>query len=274
MVHHQRASTWGDDCIATRVLRAPQTPLYYRDETIPVWMDTDGPNLVWNGVEWSLTTDEVVVLGARPDAMIVCSAPILPTSNAHFETGTSVTGPVTIDAPSGPISLDGETWPLPAGLPMFAWFGTAAADRPFRYRRWTALEEPLFAEARDILRPKSAFRYQNLSQPWPVPGSDAEASSLLNRLSFDLFPLPDANVVVLTRTYDAFHGRQRARVLLNGKEVGWWYVPAENRRQRLQTSRFCLPLPPEETEITVSIDPVPGTSLFSISTLGIQFWQT
>jgi hypothetical protein len=85
----------------------------------------------------------------------------------------------------------------------------------------------------------------------------------LNRMCFELRAAPKAVAMLIRRTYDRFHGRQRARVLADGKTVGWWYAPWENRDHRWAHDFFILPDPCEST--VIEIDPVAGAPLWSVS---------
>lgn len=77
--------------------------------------------------------------------------------------------------------------------------------------------------------------------------------------------------LILWKRYDRFHGRQRARVLVDGRPVGWWYAPLEDRDRRWAWSRFGIDgedLPPAG-EATFTIDPLPGTPLWSVSEIEV-----
>lgn len=76
----------------------------------------------------------------------------------------------------------------------------------------------------------------------------------------------------LRKIYDRFHGRQRARVLIDGEFVGWWYEPREDRIQRWAVGEFPIParaLAGKES-VQLCIDPPSGTPLWSVSRL--ELW--
>src|SRR5690606_12691041 len=79
--------------------------------------------------------------------------------------------------------------------------------------------------------------------------------------------LPFACSALLVRkVYDQFHGRQRARVMVNGDFAAWWYEPAEDREQRWASSQvvFSSPHLSRPGPITLSIDPPSGTALWDV----------
>jgi hypothetical protein len=84
-------------------------------------------------------------------------------------------------------------------------------------------------------------------------------------------PIPEGCLGLrLRRYYDRFHGRQRARVLVDGQVVGWWYDPAQDRSARWAISEFGIPsefLTDGSVEIT--IDPPAGAPLWSVGRIEI-----
>ncbi|HWD41166.1 MAG TPA: hypothetical protein VG944_20120 [Fimbriimonas sp.] len=91
--------------------------------------------------------------------------------------------------------------------------------------------------------------------------------SHLNAATFRLKLPRGCRGLILRKRYDAFHGRQRARVLIDGKFAGWWYEAAQDRQNRWRWARFGVPaeLVEEKTEIRVTIDPPAGSPLWSVS---------
>ncbi|MEZ5164012.1 MAG: hypothetical protein R2688_09760 [Fimbriimonadaceae bacterium] len=88
----------------------------------------------------------------------------------------------------------------------------------------------------------------------------------LNRATWKI-QLPGNQVGVrLGKTYDQFHGRQRARVLIDGEMAGWWYLPHQNRDNRWAEAQFSLPtkLIMGKTEMEITIDPPAGVPLWSV----------
>jgi hypothetical protein len=89
----------------------------------------------------------------------------------------------------------------------------------------------------------------------------------LNAMSFTLKLDASNSGVLLRRVYDQFHGRQRARVLVDGVCVGTWYAPEENRHSRWAERDFFLPasFTKGKETIEVEIDPIAGTPLWSVA---------
>jgi hypothetical protein len=80
-------------------------------------------------------------------------------------------------------------------------------------------------------------------------------------------PEDDFGGLLLVRTYDRFHGRQRARVLVDDRFLGYWYEPGQDRRCRWHQSNFGIPAEAlrGKSEVKITIDPPPGSPLWSIS---------
>ncbi len=76
----------------------------------------------------------------------------------------------------------------------------------------------------------------------------------------------------LRKFYDRFHGRQRARVLIDGAFAGWWYEPLQNRERRWAWSEVGVGAEQllGKAEIRLTVDPPAGTSLWSVSR--IEVW--
>lgn len=126
----------------------------------------------------------------------------------------------------------------------------------------------------------SGTTVQNLSEPSLLESLDEEGrpasgvvASHLNRMAVPL-DLTDAAGLVLVKTYDRFHGRQRARVLVGGEELGVWYEPVQDRERRWAVGWFAARvLPKHRGPIALAIDPPPGTPLWSVSTMEISVWS-
>jgi hypothetical protein len=100
--------------------------------------------------------------------------------------------------------------------------------------------------------------------------------SCLNEATFSIDLTSQTVGVLLRKTYDRFHGRQRARVLLNNAPRGIWYEPEGNRSERWGVSTFAFPLcettarsssPGEGTMLT--IDPLASSPLWSMGLLEV-----
>lgn len=123
------------------------------------------------------------------------------------------------------------------------------------------------------------WRVQNSSKLFGLNSSFPDGTpflgtviSHLNAASW-IVQVPDhCRGLVLRKRYDAFHGRQRARVLVDGVPVGWWYEPWQNRRHRWRWARFGIPAEFifGKESVTVTIDPPAGSPLWSVSR--IEVW--
>lgn len=114
------------------------------------------------------------------------------------------------------------------------------------------------------------FACRNISER--VPLGEVRVASFLTAATWNVNAPCGAVGLILRRTYDAFHGRQRARVLLQGEMAGWWYDPIEERgSRRVATSAFAMALNPssEPRSVAIAIDPPAGTPLFSLATLQV-----
>ena len=71
---------------------------------------------------------------------------------------------------------------------------------------------------------------------------------------------PENHGVFLRRVFDQAVGRQTARIVVDGKEVGIWYVPEENRTLRWAERDYLIPSPYTrgKSSLTVQIQPIGG----------------
>jgi hypothetical protein len=100
----------------------------------------------------------------------------------------------------------------------------------------------------------------------------AELLSHLNSASWRV-PLPKECLgLIVRKLYDAFHGRQRARVLVDGRFAGWWYEPLEDRASRWRWARFGIDaaLLQGRSEVTITIDPPAGAPLWSVARIEVD----
>jgi len=76
-----------------------------------------------------------------------------------------------------------------------------------------------------------------------------------------------SGVVAIRRMYDGFHGKQRARLLIDGEMAGWWYTPEENRKKRWAESTFVVnpKLTKGKSQLRITVDPPAGTPLWSVA---------
>ncbi len=106
-----------------------------------------------------------------------------------------------------------------------------------------------------------------LNSQFDQESASGKHRSHLNRMSFTLFLSKQNNGIVIRKTYDRFHGRQRARVLAERKEVGYWYLPKEDRNVRWAQSDFVIPkvFTKNKAQIVITIDPTAGSPLWNVS---------
>jgi len=137
--------------------------------------------------------------------------------------------------------------------------------------------------------PTSPCKQGEVAQQSPSPGEgvarnepgEGSASSLeprtilshLNEASFTVQTPTETEGLILVKIYDRFHGRQRARVLVDGTDTGIWYEPHQDRTHRWAWGYYGIPkehLKPNETQ-TITIDPPSGTPLWSVGR--IEVWN-
>ena len=82
---------------------------------------------------------------------------------------------------------------------------------------------------------------------------------------------PTNQGVILEKWFDQFHGRQRARVFVDGEWVGWWYEPRENRKNRWAVSRFGIPesFTSGKSMVRIRVEPPAGVPLWSVSRIDV-----
>jgi hypothetical protein len=81
-------------------------------------------------------------------------------------------------------------------------------------------------------------------------------------------PIPPENQGIrIRKLYDRFHGRQRARMLIDGQLAGWWYEPEEDRSHRLAWATFGVEagLTRGKSSLEISVDPPPASPLWDVS---------
>ncbi len=109
------------------------------------------------------------------------------------------------------------------------------------------------------------------SYPNGEPLTSAVASHL-NAASWDC-PVPSGcRGLLIRKRYDRFHGRQRARVLIDGEAVGWWYEPEEDRVRRWGVAEYGIPAEFVEgkSQVRITIDPPAGAPLWSVSAVKVR----
>ncbi|CAN5536287.1 hypothetical protein BH11ARM2_BH11ARM2_30540 [soil metagenome] len=171
------------------------------------------------------------------------------------------------DAESVPLPYGGSGWLIRCAGEVFA---DGEADSA---NSCSSFPTPFFRRlegrgAVSILRAPEAWRKASLeidakgtSHPHPVHG----CRSVLNELTMTV-EVPDRGAPLrLWRTYDRFHGRQRARVFANEVPVGWWRDALEDRGRRISTSAFGFHAP--GGTVRIKILPQPGTALWSFGVM-------
>lgn len=122
------------------------------------------------------------------------------------------------------------------------------------------------------------WKVQNLSAVVPLEALQEDGTPLvldhashLNTASWTSPIAPDNDGVILVRRYDQFHGRQRARVWVDGVVAGWWYRPEQNRERRWAIDRFGIApeLTRGKSEIRIAIDPPAGVPLWSVAQMQV-----
>ena len=122
------------------------------------------------------------------------------------------------------------------------------------------------------------FKVQNMSAIFALSSKFEDGTTLddfvashLNAATFSFY-VPESNVgLILRKRFDQFHGRQRARVFVDGSFAGWWYIARENRIHRWAYSEFGIA--PELTNgkstVQITIEPPAGVPLWSVSRLDL-----
>lgn len=123
------------------------------------------------------------------------------------------------------------------------------------------------------------WQVRNASRVIDLPSTFADGTELtapilshLNTATWTVDTPEGTRGLVIRKRFDQFHGRQRARVLLNGEFWGWWCEPAEDRNYRWAWGFVALPWPAHVPtgRVTIGIDPPAGTPLWSVSHLTVH----
>jgi hypothetical protein len=129
---------------------------------------------------------------------------------------------------------------------------------------------------------KRAFKVQNMSAVFELSSRFADGTTLVAPIASHLnaaewrTALPNgATGLILRRTYDQFHGRQRARVFVDGRLTGWWYDAQEDRGARWAVSDYGVSSEHLEakSEVTIAIEPPAGSPLWSVSRVEVYALQ-
>ncbi len=122
------------------------------------------------------------------------------------------------------------------------------------------------------------FKVQNMSRLVDLDSCftdgttrSAPVASHLNAAAWSQQVPPGCRGMILRKTYDRFHGRQLARVVIDGLPAGWWYAPLQDRSRRWAVTDYGVPreLVEGKSSIRIVIDPPAGTPLWSFSTIEV-----
>ena len=147
----------------------------------------------------------------------------------------------------------------------------AAAQTAILVDRFS-VDEPDTLKARGW-RVQNASVVSRLESAFPDGTShDGPVISHLNAASWRLTVPAGCSGVLIRKLYDVFHGRQRARVLLDGKFQGWWWEPVQNRKERWRWASFGIKFNPTRAagEHVITIDPPAGAPLWSVGQ--VEVW--
>jgi hypothetical protein len=178
------------------------------------------------------------------------------------------------------VRVDGAFAPFRAGILPIPFFGGVSGDgraeiieaetRVLSVDRFSISDE-------GALRAK-AVAVQNISSLRTLESTfddghrlSAPVASHLNAFSWECSVPLGATGLRIRKIYDRFHGRQRARVLVDGELAGWWYEPAEDRERRWAVGQFGIeePLLRGKSSVRISIDPAASTPLWSVSSIEV-----
>lgn len=210
------------------------------------------------------------VLALSPgEVQILITRSVFPFDGSLWE-GESFEGAGWVVSAEGPLRVDGRLAEAP--VPFFR---SARASHlvisPAPYRsvpvdRWR-IDDVAGLKAR-------GWQVQNVSKVVALASAfddgtphQAPVACHLNAASWRC-AIPADNVGLrLRKVYDRFHGRQRARVFIDGEFAGWWYEPRENRTFRWGVAEFGIDaaLTAGKEVVQITIDPPAGSPLWSVS---------
>lgn len=248
----------------------------------PLIVEVDGVIKIANSGEFSKS-----FLASSPSAGPCGIRAALGHRRSEFGAGepfsASVEGAGWVLSATGPFQIDhsGEWAPMPSnGFPI-PFFQSVASASPFTAvlapDQRVVLADTVSVDDIEALKARH-WQVQNISATEMLDSTFADGrrhcawvASHLNAASWN-FQLPgDCQGLILRRTYDRFHGRQRSRVLIDGRFVGWWYCPRQDRTHRWGVSRFGIrpALLPSCESFRFTIDPPAGSPLWSFSRLEV-----
>ncbi len=183
----------------------------------------------------------------------------------------------------GPVACDGKhnlVQGMTASFPLPIFFEARGTDLQ------VIRAEPVRVESVDIFTiddeaalKARKFAVQNISKVSMLSSFYANGEALnsavashLNAASWDCPVPPGCRGLLIRKRYDLFHGRQRARVLIDGEAVGWWYEPEQNREKRWGVAEYGIPAEFVEgkSKVRITIDPPAGAPLWSVSAIRVR----
>ncbi len=179
---------------------------------------------------------------------------------------------------SGKVVRDGSRepegpFPVPVWLPFYESVEGADTLTP---PAWTLAPALRLAVGDDEALRTAGWRVRNASKPELLSSAFADGglrtalkSAHLNEAVFSVSLPPGAQGLRLRKVYDRFHGRQRARVLVDGAFAGWWHLPRQRRDARWAVADFFVPRPFIEGRncVEITLDPPASVPLWDWSEL-------
>jgi len=233
----------------------------------------DAPGIVWEGVDSQNRFDEfcTAVAGTPETKAWVLLGPSVGDLDeaVNWEgdcqaAGWFLSGAAVLDE-SGEVMSNP---PLPA--PFFHAI-RGSGQVVWSPNRWALWQEFSISDARSQA---PCWSVQNISEADTLSSRLADGSVLchpvashLNEAFWDIALPPGCHGVRVECLKDVFHGRQRARVMIDGQFAGWWSEPTEDRVNRWRWSAWGRELEPrpEERTIRIGIDPPAGAPLWSVA---------
>ena len=202
-------------------------------------------------------------------------------SLTHGTCTTRLEGCGWVVSSKGPIRVlgEGETVPQVASLPLPILFGAECEHGMCAVR---SRQQIVLVDAFDVSDPVAlkgrGWSVQNGSELCDLASSLPDGTPLqrrhmshLNTASWDCGIPANNDGLIVRRLYDRFHGRQRARVLIDGTPAGVWYDADQRRALRWAWSRFGVPaeLTSGRARVRIAIDPSAGVPLWDVSKIEV-----
>jgi hypothetical protein len=182
------------------------------------------------------------------------------------------------------VELNGDARPIKIpeslGEVTLPYWNGFLADQTLRFRKLACrLEEIASFSPHDSDSAKEVdFKVERASQVEILSSKNgrgepvtASVFSHLNRASWTAQIPQQAEVLIIQRSFDAFHGLQRARVFLDEELAGWWHGPLQDRVCRWAADSFHTRLKPDHKgrSVRITLDPPAGVPLFSLSQIRV-----